>query len=587
MYRTHNCGELRLKDVNKKVALAGWVNARRDHGGVIFIDLRDRYGLTQIAFHPEVSPEALAEGNKLRSEFIIQIKGKVVARPKDMVNPKLDTGEIEVEAAEVKVLSPAKTPPFELDKDNEVNEDVRLEFRYLDLRRVRMKNNMIARARAVRFIREFLNERQFVEVETPILTKSTPEGARDYLVPSRLHPGKFYALPQSPQQYKQLLMVAGLDRYYQIARCFRDEDQRGDRQPEFTQLDLEMSFVERDDVLNLAEELFTSLVKELYPKKKFLQTPWPRLSYDEAVLKYGLDKPDLRFGLEIKDLSNQVKDSGFSVFTKAVKDGGVVRALTAAGAGKFSRSEIDALTEYAKKLGLAGLAYIIVEKDGAKSPILKFLGEELSQHIIKEMQAKAGDIIFFGAGKERVVRNALGELRAELGRRLNLIDPDLLAFALVVDFPLFEEAMVDGHYAPSHHMFTTPRPADIPLLEKDPLQVKSWQYDMVLNGYEIGGGSIRIHEAKLQQKIFDLIGFSAARKKEFSHMLRAFEYGAPPHGGIAPGIDRIIMILQGEPNIREVMAFPKNQQAEDKMMSAPAAIEPQQLQEAHIKIVEE
>jgi len=587
MHRTHTCGELNKKDVKKKATLAGWVHSRRDHGGLIFIDLRDRYGLTQIAFDPKRSKKAWQEADKARPEYVIKVTGVVKDRPKDMVNKKLPTGEIEIDAQEMEVLHTAATPPFEIDKDEDVNEDVRLEFRYLDMRRNRLKNNIIARAKIIKFIRAFLDKENFVEIETPILTKSTPEGARDYLVPSRLHPGKFYALPQSPQQYKQLLMVGGMDRYYQIARCFRDEDQRGDRQPEFTQLDMEMSFVERDDVLDLTEEMFTSLVKELYPKKKFLKEPWPRLKYNEVMLKYGLDKPDLRFGMEIEDISDMVKDSDFGVFKDAIKSGGVVRALSAEGAAKFSRSQIDELTEYVKQFGAKGLAYIIVEDGGLKSPIIKFLGEKSAKEIVKKFGAKAGDIIFFGAGKEMIARESLGELRKELARRLELIDKDILAFAFIVDFPLFEEEKEGNHFAPSHHMFTTPRPEDVELLDKDPHQVKSWQYDMVLNGYEVGGGSIRIHDAALQKKIFELIGFSKDRQKEFSHMLRAFDYGAPPHGGIAPGLDRLAMILQDEPNIREVIAFPKNQRAEDKTMQAPSVVEDKQLKEAHIRVVKE
>ncbi|MBI1961666.1 MAG: aspartate--tRNA ligase [Parcubacteria group bacterium] len=587
MYRTHTCGELRAQDKGKEVKLAGWVNARRDHGGVIFIDLRDRYGLTQVAFDPKRSKDAWKIADSVRPEYVVQVTGTVRHRPKGMVNKKIDTGEVEVDGNGIDVLHKAKTPPFEINTDEEVNEDVRLEYRYLDLRGERMKNNVIARAKIAKFIRNFLDERDFVEIETPILTKSTPEGARDFIVPSRQQPGKFYALPQSPQQYKQLLMVAGMDRYYQLPRCFRDEDHRGDRQAEFTQLDLEMSFVERDDVLNLAEELFTSLVTKLYPHKKLLKKPWPRLSYDEVVLTYGTDRPDLRFGLEIVELSDEARGGGFAVFDDALSHGGVVRAIAATGAASFSRSQIDELSEYVKEFGAKGLAYIVVEEKGLKSPILKFLGEERAKSIVKKTGAAPGDIVFFGAGPEGVVRESMGELRTELGRRLNLIDRNLLAAAFIIDFPLFEERKEDGHYAPSHHMFTAPRPEDIKLLDSDPHKVRSWQYDMVWNGYEVGGGSIRIHDAEVQQKIFDLIGFSEERTNEFSHMLRAFDFGAPPHGGIAPGLDRIVMILQDEPNIREVIPFPKNQRSEDRMMGAPSPVEPTQLKEAHIKVVKE
>ena len=596
MLRTHTCGELTKEDVGKQITLAGWVHARRDHGGVIFIDLRDRYGLTQIVANPEINKQSAEALDKVRSEFVIQIEGEVIARPHEMVNKKLVTGEIEVRVNKAIVLSESQTPPFEIDereKVKPVNEDTRLEYRYLDLRREQKKGNIVMRHLFIKALRDFLHEKHFIEIETPILTKSTPEGARDYIVPSRLHPGKFYALPQSPQQYKQLLMVAGIDRYFQIARCFRDEDQRGDRQPEFTQLDMEMSFVERDDVLTLAEELFIAVIKKLYPHKKFLSEPWPRIPYEEVMLQYGVDKPDLRFRdvMVIQDISDMVKDCGFEVFTKAVSNGDVVRAIKVEntnGVSALSRGQIDELTEIAKKEGAKGLAYIVVEQDGLKSAITKFIGDELAREIVATMFAKAGDILFFVADTRYIAQNSMGAVRNALLKRLGFVenaDPDMLAFAYIIDFPLFEEIKNDaGFYAPSHHMFTRPRPEDEYLLTSDPFKVKSWQYDMICNGYEVGGGSIRIHQQELQKKIFELIGFTHKQVEYFSHMLTAFSYGVPPHGGIAPGIDRLMMLLQNEPNIREVMAFPKNQQAEDPMMHAPSEVDAKQLKDAYIDI---
>ncbi len=595
MLRTHTCGGLKKEDVGSYVTLAGWVQSRRDHGGLIFIDLRDRYGVTQIVFHPEKNEAAFHVGETLRSEYVVTIKGTVAARPDEMVNVNIPTGAVEIEVQAVTVLNVSKTPPFEIESEQEtemaVNEERRYAYRYLDMRRPRVKRNIVVRHEAIRFLRNFLSERGFLEVETPLLTKSTPEGARDYIVPARLHPGQFYALPQSPQQYKQLLMVGGIDRYFQIVKCLRDEDSRGDRQAEFTQLDLEMSFVERDDVLDLVEEMIVSLVQNLHERglihKRLMQNPLPRLAYDDVMLRYGVDKPDLRFGLEISDITPMVEGCGFSVFADAVKQGGVVRALTAPGAcDVLSRSHIDELTEIAKKHRAKGLAYIKIKEDGAlDSPIIKFLGDECAQSIVKTLGAKSGDIIFFGADHHLIVEESLGHVRLDLGRRLNLIDPELLAFAFVIDFPLFEAEMVDGHCAPMHHMFTMPRAEDLPLLDSDPLAVKSWQYDFVANGYEVAGGSIRIHVPDIQQKIFELIGFSPEQQKDFAHMLEAFQYGAPPHGGIAPGIDRLLMLLLDEPNIREVMAFPKTGDGRDLVVGAPSAVDQKQLKEVGIKLL--
>jgi len=596
MLRTNTCGELNKKNIGQSVELAGWVHRRRDHGGVIFIDLRDRYGLTQIKFDPKIEKKAHQEADKLRSEWVIKVKGKVAARPKDMVNKKLKTGEVEVEISELEILSQAKTPPFEIDEEKqiEVKEEVRMKYRYIDMRRSETIDILEKRYKVIKFIRDYLTAKGFIEVETPVLSKSTPEGARDFLVPSRLQPGEFYALPQSPQQYKQLLMLGGVDKYFQVARCFRDEDTRGDRQAEFTQLDLEMSFVEQADILDLNEKLFTKLVEEIFPKKKIMTKPWPRLNYNEVMLKYGSDKPDLRFGLEIRDITNMVKGCGFKVFAEAVKSGGVIRAICATGAAKFTRKEIDDLTEYVKKFGAKGLAYINLTSNPfpskgkgsyeIKSPIIKFLGDKLTDKIIKEVGAKPGDIIFFGADRKDIVCESLGNLRNKLGRKLELIDENLVALAYVINQPLFEEKLEDGHFAPSHHMFTAPKEEDIKLLDKDPDKARSYQHDMIGNGYELGGGSIRIHDAKLQEKIFNLIGFTSKKKKQFNHFLRAFEYGVPPHGGIAPGLDRVLMVLMNTASIRDVMAFPKTGDGRDLVMEAPGEVDEKQLKELGLKI---
>ncbi|MDP2629874.1 MAG: aspartate--tRNA ligase [Candidatus Uhrbacteria bacterium] len=594
MLRTHTCGELKKEDVGSYITLAGWVQSRRDHGGLIFIDMRDRYGVTQIVFNPEKNESVFGAAEKLRSEFVVQVEGTVFARPDEMVNPNLPTGAIEVQVQALSILNASKTPPFviesEQEKELEVNEERRYTYRYLDLRRPRVKRNIVVRHETVRFFRNFLSERGFLEVETPLLTKSTPEGARDYLVPARLHPGMFYALPQSPQQYKQLLMVGGLDRYFQVAKCLRDEDSRGDRQAEFTQLDLEMSFVERDDVLNLLEEMMIASVEYLnekgYIKKRLMQKPLPRLTYDDVMLRYGIDKPDLRFGLEISDISSMVDGCGFSVFADAVKQGGVVRALNATGAcDVLTRSHIDELTELAKKHRAKGLAYIKIKEGGElDSPIVKFLGDELSVLIVRALNGKPGDIIFFGADHHLIVEEALAYVRLDLGKRLGLIDPNVLALSFTIDFPLFEPEMADGHCKPMHHMFTMPRKEDIPLLDTEPLKMKAWQYDLVLNGNECGGGSIRIHVPDIQQKIFQSIGFSETQQHDFKHMLEAFEYGAPPHGGLALGIDRFLMLLLDEPSIREVMAFPKTGDSRDLTVGAPSLVDPKQLKELGIQL---
>jgi len=586
MYKTHTCGELRISHVGQAVTLAGWVHRRRDHGGITFFDLRDRFGLVQVVADSSSSPEAHQNGQAARMEWVIQVSGVVRKRPVGAENPNLPTGEIEVEVHKLRVLNPAKTPPFLINKDEEPDENTRLRYRYLDLRRERMKHNLTLRHRMVKFIRDYLDARGFIEVETPILFKTTPEGARDYLVPSRVHPGEFYALPQSPQQLKQLLMVAGVERYFQIARCFRDEDQRGDRQPEFTQLDMEMSFVEREDVMQLVEDLFTRLVAELVPHKRLLASPFPRLTYPEAMSRFGKDNPDLRFGMELKDITDLAAGSGFKVFDSAATSGGHVRGLNATGCGDYSRNQIDELTDFVKQYGAKGLAYLAITKDGeVRSTFSKFLTTDRQQAIVSRLEAKPGDLLLFVADKPAIVFESLGRLRVFMAERLNLADPDVLAFCWVVDFPFVNWNEEEKRWDPSHHLFTSPMPEDIPLLDSDPGKARGQQYDLVLNNNEVGGGSIRIHDRSLQEKVFKLIGLDVeVAQQRFGHMLEAFEYGTPPHGGIAPGIDRLCMILADEPNIREVIAFPKNQAARDVMGNAPSPVEPDQLKELHIKL---
>jgi len=593
MLRTHTCGELTKKQVGKKVTLCGWVNTRRDHGGVIFIDLRDRYGLTQVKFDPKISQKTWGVADRVRPEWVLQVSGEVLARPKDMINKNLATGEIEVAITEIEILNEAKTPPFEIwwgqDKVA-VNEETRLQYRYLDLRTERMNKNIITRHQVVKVMREFLDQQGFVEIETSNLIKGTPEGAREFLVPSRQHPGNFYVLPQSPQQLKQLLMVAGFDRYYQIAKCFRDEDQRGDRQPEFTQLDLEMSFVEQEDILQLVEKMMLQICQEVKPDKKVVFKPFKRLTYNEALNLYGSDKPDLRFNLEFIDITDKVKDCGFSVFSEAVKAQGVVKALKVEGGAKFTRKDIDELTELARQHQAKGLAYITIKEEGPQSPIIKFLGDNLTAEIIKVTKAKKGDIIFFSADELSIACTSLGHVRSEIAQRLGLLDNKKLAFVWVVNFPMFKSNQAGeeagyGEIAASHHPFTRPVDEDLHLLDSQPLKARANAYDLVLNGYEAGGGSMRIHEKELQQKIFKILKIDdKTAQKRFGHLLKAFEYGAPPHGGIAPGLDRLVMILQDEPNIREVMAFPKTGDARDLMLGAPSEVETKQLKELHIKL---
>ena len=589
MYKTHSCGEIRPEHIDRRVTLAGWVNRRRHHGGLIFLDLRDRSGIVQVVANPETSASAHEVAETVRNEWVIQVEGVVQQRPAGMENTELPTGQVEVDLTEIKVLNPARTPPFPINEETEVEEMIRLKYRYLDLRRQRMQRILELRHRVVKYIRDFLDERDFWEVETPILFKTTPEGARDYLVPSRVHPGEVYALPQSPQQLKQLLMVAGVERYFQIARCFRDEDLRGDRQPEFTQLDLEMSFVDREDVMLLTEELFTTMVEELLPERRILTKPWPRLTYTEALDRFGRDAPDIRFGMELKNISDLADGCGFKVFERVVKADGLVSGLNAKGCGKFSRREIDELTNFVEDFGAKGLAYLAVSESGEhRSSFAKHLDDDRLRAVMDRLEAVPGDLLLFIADQPNIVFESLGRLRVHLGNRLGLCDPDVLAFCWVVDFPFLNWNEEDSRWDPSHHLFTAPMPKDVDLLDSDPSQAHGQQYDMVLNGLEVGGGSIRIHDRDLQEKVFRLIGLELeVAQARFGHLLEAFEYGTPPHGGIAPGIDRICRILAGEPHIREVIAFPKNQAARDVMANAPSPADAEQLKELYLRLVED
>ncbi len=582
-YRTHTAGELRAQNVGERVKLAGWVNRRRDHGGLIFIDLRDRWGITQVTFHPEVA-DVFAEAEALRPEWSISVEGEVLKRPEGNENPELPTGEIEVSATALEVLNASATPPFEIDRERPVDELLRLRYRYLDLRRRRMQENIIFRHRVVKYMRDYLAARGFVEIETPLLTASTPEGARDYLVPARLYPGQFYALPQSPQQFKQLLMVAGFERYFQIARALRDEDGRGDRQPEHTQLDLEMSYTTQDEVLAVVEGLYTEIVANL-AEKKLLQKPFPRLTYAKAMERFGTDKPDLRFGLELEDVSEIAKNSEFRVFKGAVESGGSVRGIRVGGLGDLTRREIDALTSVAAAGGAKGLAYLKVTEEGLKGPIAKFFSVEEEEALVKVLGAEPDDYMFFVADRDEVVFESLNRLRLHFRDALGLADPNILALCWITDFPLFEWNEDEGRIEPMHHMFSMPREQDLALLDTDPLKVIGQLYDLVANGVELASGSIRIHRPDLQQKVFSIVNIPPEEaERRFGAMLEAFRYGAPPHGGIAPGVDRLIMVLKDEPNIREVMAFPKTQAARDEMMDAPGPVSEEQLEELNISL---
>jgi aspartyl-tRNA synthetase len=586
MYRTHTCGELRPSHHDQTITLAGWVHRRRDHGPLIFIDLRDRYGLTQVVFDAADDAAVHAIAADARSEYVLRVTGVVRTRPAEATNADIATGGIEVKAVAVEVLNAAKQTPLMINRDGNEEEPLRLKYRYLDLRRERMQRNIIMRHRFVKFIRDFLDKEHFLEIETPILTKSTPEGARDYLVPSRVHEGEFFALPQSPQQMKQLLMVAGFDRYFQIARCFRDEDLRADRQPEFTQLDMEMSFVDMDDVLDVVERLFTEMVPVVVPHKHTI-SPFPRLTYSEAVERYGSDKPDLRYGLELVNLTALLANSPFTLFSSAVQSGGQIKAIRIPGVAAYSRKQIDEVIDIAKQNGAKGLLWAALPADGAelRSSFAKQVDPSEMQAILTACEAQAGDMVVIVADSHKVVTAVLDKIRREFASRLNLADPNLLKFAWILDFPLLEWNEGENRWDAAHHPFTAPLDSDVGLMDTDPGKVRAKAYDLVLNGYEVASGSIRIHQRDVQQKLFDLLGISRETSLlQFGHMLEAFEFGAPPHGGIAPGIDRIAMILADEATIREVVAFPKTQQAQDLMMGAPSPVEEKQLRDLHIKL---
>ena len=582
MKRTHSCGALTAADAGTEVILCGWVSRQRDHGGLIFIDLRDRSGTVQLVFSPEINQAALLKADGVRTEYVLSVRGAVRLRSPETVNPAMETGAIEVCGEEIRILNPAKTPPFYIQDNVDVDETVRLKYRYLDLRRPEMQHNLILRHRVAKTMRDFFDSRDFIEVETPMLTKSTPEGARDYLVPSRVNPGKFYALPQSPQIFKQILMVAGYERYFQIVRCFRDEDLRADRQPEFTQLDVEMSFVERDDVLAIMEKMIAEVFKVAIGAE--LSLPMRRLSYDEAMQKYGSDKPDLRFDMEIFDLSEAMQGSDFKVFESVLAAGGKIKGINVKGNAAIPRRELDGLVNYVGQYGAKGLAWIGYTAEGLKSQISKFFSEEQLEKIRLTAQAEEGDLVLIIADKPAVAVNAMGQLRLEMARRMNLIDPDKLAFAWVLDFPMFEYDEEEKRYVAMHHPFTSPRDEDIQYLETDPGRIKAKAYDMVLNGTEIGGGSIRIFQRDVQEKVFKAIGLTEEEANEkFGYLLEAFEFGTPPHGGIAFGLDRLIMLMAKRSSIRDVIAFPKTQSATDLMSQAPSEVSLRQLKELSIR----
>ncbi|HEX2347884.1 MAG TPA: aspartate--tRNA ligase [Ktedonobacterales bacterium] len=591
--RTATCGSLTASAVGERVTLTGWVAHRRDYGKLIFIDLRDRFGLTQVVFDPERnegSAAAHAIASEARLEYVLRVEGIVRRRLEGKENTALATGEIEVEAQTVTVLNAAKTTPFPIADHVSADEALRLKYRYLDLRRDMMRNNIELRHRAVKYIRDYMDERGFLEVETPILTKSTPEGARDYLVPSRLYPGEFYALPQAPQQFKQLLMVAGLDRYFQIARCFRDEDLRSDRQPEFTQLDLEMSFVEEADVMGLIEEMLIGLIQQT-TSKRIQETPFPHLTFTECMERYGTDHPDLRFDLPLRTVPAELARQGsFKVFHDAIEKGGMVKGLRVPGQAHMTRKELDALTELAKNLGAKGLVTLALLPEGPRSPLTKFMSEAELQALVAHLDGEPGDLLLFVADSEKVCNDVLFRLRVRMGEQLKLIDPDVMALCWVVDFPLLEVIEEDGkqRFHATHNPFSGMRPGEEPMLDTDPLKVTARQYDIICNGYEVGGGSVRINVAELQHRVFQLLGLDEEQiTEQFGHMLEAFEYGAPPHGGIALGIDRLVMLLADGDTIRDVTAFPKMQNGQDALMRAPSPVAEDQLRDLHLRIREE
>ncbi len=591
MLKTHGCGTLRASHAGESVTLAGWVHRRRDHGQLIFIDLRDRDGIVQVVVRPDDHPEAYNAANDVRGEYVLRIAGEVVARSEATRNPNIATGDIEVVADSVEVLNEAKTPPFSVSEDDEVNELVRMQYRYIDLRRPAMIASLELRHRLNQFIRDFMTDQGFLEVETPILVAATPEGARDYVVPSRLTPGAFYALPQAPQQFKQLLMVAGVERYFQIARCFRDEDLRADRQPEFVQLDLEWSFCEEEDILGLLEELFVGVAEALRPDLT-VPRPFPRLSWHEAMERYGSDKPDLRYGLELSDCSDIAATSGFGVFSSTIANGGRVRGIVMPGGASLSRREVDGFTDLARTMGAPGLVSLQFSADPAsateddvRSPVLRHIGIEDARKIGERCGASAGDLVLLAAGDSGMVSTVLDGIRRELARRLDLVDDSVLQFGFVTDFPLVEWDEAEQRWDALHHPFTAPQSEDAHLLESSPAEVRARAYDTICNGFELGSGSIRIHERDLQMQVFELLGVGADEaQRRFGHMLNAFEYGAPPHGGFAFGIDRVAMLLAGTENIREVIAFPKTMSASDPMTGAPMAIADEQLDELHLKV---
>jgi aspartyl-tRNA synthetase len=597
MLKTHSCGELRLAHEGQSVSLAGWVHRRRDHGGLIFIDLRDHDGLVQTVFNPQENEGAYAVADSCRGEYVLLAKGVVARRPEGTENAQLPTGEIEVRVTEAQVLNPAKTPPFYITEETDVEELLRLKYRYLDLRRETMHQNIVTRYRVVKFIRDFLSERDFTEIETPLLTAPTPEGARDYLVPSRVHAGHFYALPQSPQQFKQLLMVAGFERYFQIARCLRDEDLRADRQPEHTQLDLEMSFIsDEEDIFRLAEELYYTLAESLFPDRPVQQYPFPRMTYEESVRRFGSDKPDLRYGFELSDFSEALRDTEFSVFRQVLSSGGIVRGLCVPGGASFSRKQTDDLTTFVQQFGAKGLVSIAFLGEGSidslaeediRSPVARYFTVEQAKEMARIAGAKRGDILLLVADKTSVANRALDGLRRELAERLELYDPKVLAFAFVKEYPLLEWSDTEERWTSTHHPFTSPYLEDLEFIESDPGRVRSHAYDLVCNGWELFSGSIRIHQREVQEKMFAVLGISPDEaKRKFGHMLEAFEYGAPPHAGIGAGIDRLLAVLTNQPDIREVIAFPKTKSASEPLTGAPTTVSEQQLRELHIAVTE-
>ena len=581
--RTHYCGEVRPDDLGREVVLLGWVHRRRDHGGVIFVDLRDREGTVQVVFNPQVSPAAHEKADTLRAEYVIGVKGVVQRRPEGMENPKLATGAVEVMARELAIFNRSQPLPFSLEDETDVDEAIRLRYRYLDMRRPAMQRNLLLRHRAAKLTRDYFDSLGFREVETPVLTRSTPEGARDYLVPSRVNPGMFYALPQSPQLFKQLLMVSGVDRYFQIARCFRDEDLRADRQPEFTQVDVEMSFVDQDEILHIMEGWICRLFREL--KDVELPRPFPRISYRDAMETYGVDNPDLRYGLEMKDLSDLAAESTFQIFRSALEKGGAVKAFRLPGGGRLTRRELDGLQALAQEWGAGGLLWAKCTESGLQSPVAKHLSEDLTRRILERMEADRGDLLFLMAGPRDSVNALMGRLRIEVSKGNVPIDPSQYAFVWVLDFPLFERDR-DGRITSKHHPFTAPKPEDLPALEADPESCRSQAYDLVLNGIEIGGGSIRIHQRDVQNRVFKILGISEAEAREkFEFLLEALSFGAPPHGGIAFGLDRLVMILSGARSLREVIAFPKTQKATCLLTKSPSTVDPEQLRELHVRTV--